>query len=161
MPSARAASAREAPSSTRAKASIRRAAAASRHRFASRRSSTAPSSCRVTATVMAPPPIGYTADQRPQAVRGAAALTVRSRGRWYKAGVKAVRDAEHRVLHRDPHGYCAHPHLVRCGGELLVVFNWSPRRAFVLHPPQEPLVHNLLICSADDGATWSAPVLVP
>ena len=43
--------------------------------------------------------------------------------------MRAVQDAEHRVLHRDPHGYCAHPHLVRCGGELLVVFNWSPRRA--------------------------------
>jgi hypothetical protein len=33
---------------------------------------------------MAPPPIGYTADQRPRAARGAARPTVRSRGRWYK-----------------------------------------------------------------------------
>src|SRR5690349_1172413 len=54
MPAARAASSREAPSSTSARASIRRAARASRHRPASRRSSTAPSSFRVTATVMAP-----------------------------------------------------------------------------------------------------------
>src|SRR5690349_21057983 len=83
MPAARAASAREAPSSTSARASIRRAARASRHRAASRRSATAPGSFRVTATVMAPPPIGYTADQRPPAARGAARPTVRSRGRWY------------------------------------------------------------------------------
>src|SRR5689334_4020994 len=54
MPAARAASSREDPSSTSARASIRRAARASRHRPASRRSSTAPSSFRVTATVMAP-----------------------------------------------------------------------------------------------------------
>src|SRR5436309_11073437 len=70
MPAARAASSREDPSSTRARASIRREAAVSRHRLASRRSSTAPSSLRVTATVMAPPPIGYTADQPRQAPRG-------------------------------------------------------------------------------------------
>src|SRR5689334_21493082 len=54
MPAARAASAREAPSGTSARASIRRAARASRHRPASRRSSAAPGSRRVTATVMAP-----------------------------------------------------------------------------------------------------------
>src|SRR4051794_14287794 len=83
MPAARAASSREAPSSTSARASIRRAARASRHRPASRRSSPAPSSRRVTATVMAPPPIGYTTDQRPRAARGATDPTVRSRGRWY------------------------------------------------------------------------------
>jgi len=71
MPAARAASARERPSSTRASASMRRAARASRHRPASRRSSTAPNSSRVIATVMAPPPIGYTADQRPRVARGA------------------------------------------------------------------------------------------
>src|SRR4051794_643804 len=70
MPAARAASSREAPSSTRARASIRREAAVSRHRLASRRSSTAPSSFRVIATVMAPPPIGHTADQPRQTARG-------------------------------------------------------------------------------------------
>src|SRR4051794_40866776 len=31
------------------------------------------------------PPIGYTADQRPQAAHGATGPTVRSRGRWYQA----------------------------------------------------------------------------
>src|SRR4051794_9747038 len=70
MPAARAASSREAPSSTSARASIRREAAVSRHRLASRRSSTAPGSFRVIATVMAPPPIGYTADHPRQAPRG-------------------------------------------------------------------------------------------
>src|SRR3954470_5719771 len=70
MPAARAASSREAPSSTSARASIRREAAPSRHRLASRRSSPAPSSCRVIPTVMAPPLIGYTADQPRQAPRG-------------------------------------------------------------------------------------------
>src|SRR5947209_15742566 len=70
MPAARAASSREAPSSTSARASIRTAALASRHRAASRRSSTAPGSFRVIATVMAPPLIGHTADQPRQAPRG-------------------------------------------------------------------------------------------
>src|SRR3954451_9987210 len=70
MPAARAASSREAPSGTSARASIRRAALASRHRAASRRSSTAPGSFRVIATVMAPPLIGHTADQPRQAPRG-------------------------------------------------------------------------------------------
>src|SRR4051795_2553898 len=70
MPAARAASSRGAPSSTSARASIRREAAVSRHRLASRRSPTAPGSFRVIATVTAPPPIGYTADQPRQAPRG-------------------------------------------------------------------------------------------
>src|SRR4051812_41784881 len=54
MPAHRAAVSREAPSRTSARASMRRAARASRHRPASRRSSAAPGSFRVTATVMAP-----------------------------------------------------------------------------------------------------------
>src|SRR5689334_5068244 len=94
MPAARAASAREAPSSTSAKASIRRAARASRHRPASRRRPPAPSSRRVIATVIAPPPIGHTADQRPRAARGATDPTVRSRGRWYQRQLGVL---EHRA----------------------------------------------------------------
>ncbi len=65
------------------------------------------------------------------------------------------------VVHRDPAGYCAHPHLVRCGGELLCVFTRAPRRPFVLHPPEDPAFVNLLARSADEGASWSAPVPVP
>src|SRR4051794_30587823 len=132
MPAARAASSREAPSSTSAKASIRRAARASRHRPAPppppagppptpaprpapprpprapgpgpppRRRPPASSSRRVIATVIAPPPIGYTADQRPRAARGATHPTVRSRGRWYYPGEVASRSARDRDPLADP-----------------------------------------------------------
>src|SRR3954454_14467856 len=95
MPAARAASSREAPSRTRAKASIRREAAVSRHRLASRRSSPAPSSFRVIATVMAPPPIGHTADQPRQAPRGSA--------RDDASAIRAV-GIIHGFIHRRNHG---------------------------------------------------------
>ena len=65
------------------------------------------------------------------------------------------------VVHRDPASYCAHPHLVRCRGELLCLFTCGPRRPFVLHPPEDPAFTNLLARSADEGASWSAPVPVP
>ena len=88
MPAARAASSREAPSSTSARASIRRAARASRHRPASRRSSPAPSSRRVTATVMAPlrrsatPPINARRPRMaPRAQRSEAGAVGITRGR--------------------------------------------------------------------------------
>ena len=45
--------------------------------------------------------------------------------------------------------------------ELLLVCNWAPRRPFVLHPPEDPLYLNLLLRSADEGRTWSAPVVAP
>jgi hypothetical protein len=73
----------------------------------------------------------------------------------------AVRDADHAVVLRDEHGYCAHPHLVRSGGELVLVCNWAPRRDFVLHPPEDPLYLNLLLRSGDDGRSWSAPSVAP
>src|SRR3954451_9503780 len=85
MPAARAASSREEPSRTSARASIRRAARASRHRLASRRSSPAPGSFRVIATVMAP-----SADRphRRSTASGAARLRARRRvsnsDRWYQ-----------------------------------------------------------------------------
>ncbi|MGD9510541.1 MAG: sialidase family protein [Geminicoccaceae bacterium] len=69
--------------------------------------------------------------------------------------------AAHSVILRDEHGYCAHPHLVRCGEDLLIVCNWAPRRPFVLHPPEDPLYLNLLLRSPDDGFTWSAPMVAP
>src|SRR4051794_32327766 len=87
MPAARAASSREDPSSTSARASIRGAARAPRHRPASRRSSAAPSSSRVIATVMAP-----SADRphRRSTASGATRLRarqhVRNSGRWYQVG---------------------------------------------------------------------------
>jgi hypothetical protein len=70
--------------------------------------------------------------------------------------------ARHAVLHQDRHHYCAHPHVARAAnGDLLVVFNRAPRRDFILHPPEDPLYQNVLMRSADDGATWSAPEVVP
>src|SRR3954451_1181311 len=85
MPAARAASSREDPSSTSARASIRRAAGASRHRLASRRSSPAPGSFRVIATVMAP-----SADRPHRRSTASRATRLRARrrasnsDRWYK-----------------------------------------------------------------------------
>jgi BNR repeat-like domain len=74
----------------------------------------------------------------------------------------AVAEAEHRIVHRDPFAYCAHPHAVTLpGGDWLVVFNRSPRRPFVLHPPEEPECRNVLARSTDRGATWTAPVVAP
>ncbi|MFO1039557.1 MAG: sialidase family protein [Geminicoccaceae bacterium] len=67
----------------------------------------------------------------------------------------------HAVLLKDEHAYLAHAHLARVGSDLLTVFNCAPRRAFVLHPPEDPLFRNYLIRSSDEGATWSAPVVVP
>src|SRR6478735_4406952 len=83
MPAARAASSREDPSSTGAKASIRRAALASRHRAASRRRSPAPGSCRVIAIVIRALPCRRpTTDQPRQAPRGS--------GRDNTSGIQAV-----------------------------------------------------------------------
>jgi hypothetical protein len=68
----------------------------------------------------------------------------------------------HSVVHRDVHAYCAHPHMVRAAsGALVAVFNKAPRRAVVLHPPEDPMYQNMLIRSTDEGETWSAPEPVP
>lgn len=70
--------------------------------------------------------------------------------------------ARHMVLYKDAYHYCAHPHVVRAGnGDLLVVFNRAPRRAFILHPPEDPHYQNGLTRSPDDGESWSAPEVVP
>jgi hypothetical protein len=73
-----------------------------------------------------------------------------------------ARDASHAIVHRDEYAYCAHPHVVVCAdGDWLVVFNMAPRRRVVLHPPEEPLFCNMTMRSADRGASWSAPQIVP
>ncbi|MBC7479308.1 MAG: exo-alpha-sialidase, partial [Pseudorhodobacter sp.] len=73
-----------------------------------------------------------------------------------------MRSPRHVVIHRDVHAYCAHPHMVRAsGGALVAVFNMVPRRAVVLHPPEDPMYQNMLIRSTDEGETWSAPEPVP
>ena len=69
---------------------------------------------------------------------------------------------DHQTIHCDPHAYSAHPHLaVAANDNWLLVFTQSRRRAGVLHPPQDPLYCNMLMLSADEGRSWSAPSIVP
>lgn len=69
---------------------------------------------------------------------------------------------DHQTVHRDPHAYCAHPHLaVAANDNWLLVFTQSRRRDGVLHPPQDPLYCNMLMRSADEGRSWSVPSVVP
>ena len=73
-----------------------------------------------------------------------------------------AKDASHSIIHRDEFAYCAHPHAaVAADGSWLVVFNRAPKRRFVLHPPEDPLFHNVLIRSNDQGSSWSTPQVVP
>jgi hypothetical protein len=73
-----------------------------------------------------------------------------------------ARDAAHKILHKDPYAYSAHPQIAwAANGDWLVVFNKAPRRPFILHPPQDPLFTNVLMHSRDRGATWSTPIIVP
>ena len=73
-----------------------------------------------------------------------------------------MRVFEHRTVYSDSHVYSAHPHGVRlASGQIAVVFNRAPKRAFILHPPQDPTYENVLIRSADGGKTWSPPSIVP
>ena len=70
--------------------------------------------------------------------------------------------SDHRLIHSDPFRYCAHPHAIAgAGGEILVVFNWVPRRAVILHPPQDPNFGNVLVRSTDAGRSWTVPTVVP
>ena len=73
-----------------------------------------------------------------------------------------ARDVGHAILHRDPYAYSAHPQIaVAPSGDWLIVFNKAPRRAFILHPPEEPLFRNVIMRSRDRGASWSAPEVAP
>ncbi|MCX8062227.1 MAG: glycoside hydrolase [Anaerolineales bacterium] len=69
---------------------------------------------------------------------------------------------EHKVLYRDPFAYCAHPHIASLKDDLWVlVFNRAPRRAFLLHPPQDPHYYNVILRSEDQGETWTEPQVAP
>ena len=73
-----------------------------------------------------------------------------------------LRILNHSIIHKDPFAYCAHPHIARLhDDEIVVVFNKVIRRPFILHPPNDPHFHNMLIRSADEGRTWSTPRVVP
>lgn len=70
--------------------------------------------------------------------------------------------AAEQTLLVDEHRYVAHPHMaVLPDGTWLLVANRAPRRAVTLHPPQDPEYTNVLVRSADEGASWTAPVVVP
>jgi hypothetical protein len=78
------------------------------------------------------------------------------------AAPDGVRVVERAAVHCDRHAYCAHPHLcVAADGAFLAVFNRAPRRAVILHPPQDPEFRNLMMRSTDEGRTWSPPAVVP
>lgn len=67
-----------------------------------------------------------------------------------------------RVLLTDPHRYIAHPHMAALpDGTWVLVANRAPRRAFTMHPPQDPEFVNIVMRSADEGETWSPPQPVP
>ncbi len=79
-----------------------------------------------------------------------------------EAMVVAPEAVEHKVIHRDPFTYCAHPHLVAATHDnWLLVFTQSVRRNLVLHPPQDPFYCNMLMRSSDEGRSWSGPSIVP
>ncbi|WP_162914308.1 exo-alpha-sialidase [Taklimakanibacter lacteus] len=68
----------------------------------------------------------------------------------------------HRLLHRDPFAYCAHPHLIAARPDnWLMVFTQSRRRDIVLHPPQDPFYCNMLMRSEDQGRSWTTPSIIP
>jgi hypothetical protein len=68
----------------------------------------------------------------------------------------------HRPILLDEHRYVAHPHMaVLPDGTWLLVANRAPRRVVTMHPPQDPEFTNVILRSADEGETWSAPVVVP
>ena len=74
----------------------------------------------------------------------------------------AVAAPRHRILHKDPFAYSAHPHLVALpGGDWLMVFNKTVRRPFILHPPEDPFFHNVVTRSGDRGLTWTTPEVAP
>ena len=66
------------------------------------------------------------------------------------------------VIHKDDFAYNSHPSIaVLDNGEWLAVFGNSRRRDPHEHPPGDPLFRNLLVRTADRGATWSDPAFVP
>jgi hypothetical protein len=66
------------------------------------------------------------------------------------------------VVCRDVFMYSSHPHAVLTAeGAILVVFNQTRRRPFILHPPHDPGYRNLISRSSDGGKSWTPPEVVP
>src|SRR5436190_13634801 len=62
------------------------------------------------------------------------------------------------VICRDVFMYSSHPHAVLTAeGAILVVFNQTRRRPFILHPPHDPGYRNLISRSSDGGESWTPP----
>ena len=62
---------------------------------------------------------------------------------------------EYRELYSDKKFYCAHPHLiVTNGGTWVLIFNKSPRKEIILHPPSDFEFQNILMISNNEGRTW-------
>lgn len=73
-----------------------------------------------------------------------------------------IRVLEHQDVLFDPHGYYAHPHVCQAvTGDLVMVVSKTMRREHLLHPPEDPYFHNLIIRSSDGGRTWSSPQIAP
>jgi len=66
------------------------------------------------------------------------------------------------TIFRDEFSYSSHPHVaVTKNGTILVVFNQTRRRAYILHPPHDPEYRNVIVRSTDSGNSWSSPEVVP
>ena len=76
--------------------------------------------------------------------------------------MKYVEQAEHQIIFKDQYSYCAHPHIATlASGEWLLVFNRTIRRSYILHPPEDPHYHNVLVRSRDHGQSWNTPRVAP
>ncbi|MGH3441838.1 MAG: sialidase family protein [Nitriliruptorales bacterium] len=65
-------------------------------------------------------------------------------------------------IHRDPNSYSSHPCVALLDdGSWLVAFSSSRRQRPVRHPPDYPLLWNMVTRSTDRGRSWSAPEVVP
>ena len=81
---------------------------------------------------------------------------------WYQGAKHVAFRWPDRRHSQDDFAYNSHPSIaVLDNGEWLAVFGNSRRRDPHEHPPGDPLFRNLLVRTADRGATWSEPTFVP
>ncbi len=66
------------------------------------------------------------------------------------------------LVYKDRFAYCSHPSVARlANGELIVACNENIRTERLMHPPNHPRYHNLLIRSRDNGQSWDLPRVLP